>query len=273
VQTLVVHPERPAAAIGRNAGWQATKAELILFLDGDTILQPGFISIALPHFATPTVGAVCGHRREMNPKASIYQRVLDLEWIQPPGGTCGGDVIIRRKVLEEIGGYNPDLIAGEDPEICQRILAQGYTVLHLEMAMTLHDLAILHWSQYWRRSVRTGHAYAEVSQLLKNTTTPLWEKESQKNMINISILIVIFVVGLVLTGVWQSPFPILGSISLFLLLSLRSAWRARWRSQEVVTLLLYGLHAQFQHLPIAVGQLSFYFNRWRGQRRTLIEYK
>jgi glycosyltransferase involved in cell wall biosynthesis len=37
---LRVKPERPCAAIGRNAGWRAATALTILFLDGDTLLHP-----------------------------------------------------------------------------------------------------------------------------------------------------------------------------------------------------------------------------------------
>ncbi len=33
---------RPSAAAGRNIGWRAARAPLVLFLDGDTVLQAGF---------------------------------------------------------------------------------------------------------------------------------------------------------------------------------------------------------------------------------------
>ncbi len=274
-QVLIVHPERPAAAIGRNAGWRAATAPLILFLDGDTILNPDFVKAALPHFDEPQVAAVCGHRRELYPEASVYQRAVDLDWILSLGDTafCGGDVLTRRRVIEEVGGYDPKLIAGEDPEVCQRIRAHGYTIHHIDHPMTLHDLAIHRWSQYWRRAIRTGHAYAEVSTLLRDTATPLWQHESRKNFFKASALAGIFLIGLIMTLLLTSPWPLLGSVLLFILLSVRTAIKARWRSNNTLTLFLYGLHSQFQHIPIAIGQLSYYYNRWRGQRRRLIEYK
>ena len=274
-KVLTVHPERPAAAIGRNAGWQAAQAPIVLFLDGDTILDPDFLKIALPNFDDPQVAAVCGHRRELYPQASWYQRVLDLDWIHPPDfdAFCGGDVLIRRQVLEEIQGYDPTLIAGEDPEICQRLHARGYAIRYLDHLMTWHDLAITTWTQYWRRAIRTGHAYAEISNLLRHTTTPLWQRESRKNFFHAIVLTGIFFFGILLTLVLKSPVPVLLSLTLFILLSMRSAWRSRWRSNNALTLLLYGFHSQFQHIPIALGQLSYYYHRWRGQRRRLIEYK
>jgi len=273
---LTVHPERPAAAIGRNAGWQAAQAPFILFLDGDTLVHPDFVKTALPILqANPQVAVVWGHRRELAPHASLYQRVLDLDWIYPPGISefCGGDALMRRSVLAEVGGYNPLLIAGEEPEMCQRIRANGYLILHIDQPMTLHDLAIHHGSQYWRHAVRAGHAFAEISNLLRHTPTPLWQWESRHNFLHTLALSSILIIGLGITVFWQSLWPLLFSGGLLILIGLRSAWKARHKSNNWLTLLLYGFHSQFQHLPITVGQLAYYYHRWRGQRQRLIEYK
>ncbi len=67
------HPERPAAAIGRNAGWRAAKAPLILFLDGDTILHPDFVKEATQSLDnSPKVAIVWGHQIG---RASCRERV------------------------------------------------------------------------------------------------------------------------------------------------------------------------------------------------------
>jgi glycosyltransferase involved in cell wall biosynthesis len=146
-QVIVVHPERPSAALGRNAGWRAARAPRILFLDGDTILHPEFVHEASQAFADPQVAVVWGHRRELHPENSIYNRVLDLDWVYPPGPSefCGGDALMRRDVLEEVNGYDETLIAGEEPEMCRRIRSRGYVIQHLDLAMTRHDLAITRW--------------------------------------------------------------------------------------------------------------------------------
>ncbi|MDM8566610.1 glycosyltransferase [Candidatus Halobeggiatoa sp. HSG11] len=282
-KVIIVHPERPTAAIGRNAGWQAANNSLILFMDGDTILNKDFLKVALPMFDDPKVAAVCGHYRELYPKASIYQRVLDLDWMVPTGvvSSCGGIVLMRKNVLEEVDGYNSLLIAGEEPEMCQRIRAAGYTIHRIDEPMILHDLAIKSWSQYWQRSVRTGHAYAEISCMLETSSLAdfykkkaggiLWQQESKKNFINAGVWIAIFVLGLSMTIF--SWLPLLFCISLFLLFSLRTSWKNRWKSKDKFSIFLYGLHSQFQHIPIMIGQLSYYYSRWRGKRRGLIEYK
>src|SRR5580698_9159558 len=37
-KAIALQPERPTAALGRNAGWRLATGSIVLFLDGDTIL-------------------------------------------------------------------------------------------------------------------------------------------------------------------------------------------------------------------------------------------
>ncbi len=133
-----------SAARARNLGWRVAQAALVLFLDGDTILHPNFLSTAVPYFDDRQIAIISGHLREIRPLASVYNRVLGLDWIVKPGFTtkCGGNALMRKSALEEAGGFNDSLIAGEEPEMCQRLMAVGYTIRHIDHPMALHDLAI-----------------------------------------------------------------------------------------------------------------------------------
>lgn len=275
VKTLKVNPERPSAAIGRNAGWQKAKSPFVLFLDGDTILHPDFVKKAIQHFLDPKVAVVWGHRRERHPNASVYQRVIDLDWIYPCGVSelCGGDVLVRYQALKEVGGYNSKLIAGEEPEMCQRIRKSGYTILHIDEQMTSHDLSIHTWSQYWRRCMRTGHAFAEVSNLLKRTSMPLYKKASRNNLLHAMALISLFFLGLSLMILYKKILFIYCCILVYFTLGMVSSIKMRWKSNSWFTLLLYGMHLQLRQIPIACGQLSYFFRHWLGKPRRLIEYK
>lgn len=272
---IVVRPERPTAAIGRNAGWHQAQSDLVLFLDGDTELDPDFPRAACEALSRePSVVAVWGHRREIHPEASIYNRVLDLDWVYRAGPTefCGGDVLMRRKALLETGGFDEGLIAGEEPELCRRIRARGYMILHIDHPMTGHDLQITRWSQYWKRAARAGHAYAEVSGRYRGSNDPTWASARKANLIRGSIWPVSLAV-VILAGVHFGFLPFALWFALLLLLSVRSAWKARWKGTNPWTLFLYGLHSHVQQLPILVGQLQYQFDRRRGTTRMLIEYK
>jgi glycosyltransferase involved in cell wall biosynthesis len=273
--SIKVHSERPTAALGRNTGWRLAASNLILFLDGDTVLHPGFPRVAVDALSMDeSIAAVWGHRREMHPERSFFNRILDLDWVYPPGLTefCGGDVLVRRAVLEETGGFDEALIAGEEPELCHRIRAHGFKILHIDAPMTGHDLAIRHWSQYWKRAIRTGYAYAEVSERFRNGNDSFWSAERNANVLRGSFWAISFTAAVV-ASFRILPIPFAIWVALLLLLSLRSAWRARWKTNDLLTLLLYGIHSQLQQIPILIGQLRYSFEKSRSSNSSLIEYK
>jgi glycosyltransferase involved in cell wall biosynthesis len=271
-KVITLQPDRPSAALGRNAGWRAAGGEFVLFLDGDTVLHPEFVARALASMADPQVAVVWGHRREMHPEQSIYNRVLDLDWVYPPGPSefCGGDALMRRSVLAAVDGFDATLIAGEEPELCRRIRAHAWLILHIDAPMTLHDLAITRFGSYWKRAFRAGHAYAEVSSRFRDSADPLWLADSRRNWLRGSVLLVSPVLLLAALAQPVLFFALLGAAALLLA---RSTWRCRWKDPNWVTCFYYALHSQFQQIPILIGQLSQYRDARRGKQRRLIEYK
>jgi cellulose synthase/poly-beta-1,6-N-acetylglucosamine synthase-like glycosyltransferase len=267
---------KPTAARGRNAGWRQASAPLILFLDGDTILDADFPRRALEALgADPSVAVIWGHRREIHPAASIYNRVLDLDWICPPGVTdfCGGDALVRRDVLERVGGFDESLIAGEEPEMCGRIRRVGHKILHIDAAMVGHDLAITTFRQYWRRAVRTGYAYADVAARFNGAGEAFWQDEVSRNRLRGAALILVPVTGVVISVASVSVVPALLAAGILAMLAMRTAHRARWKCARWSTRLLYGIHSHSQQIPILAGQLKYHMDRRKGERQQLIEYK
>ena len=274
-RVVALSPERPSAALGRNAGWRAGRGEMILFLDGDTVLDPEFVAGSLPEFAAPEVAVVWGHRREAHTERSMYVRILDLDWIYAAGFTayCGGDALMRREVLEVVGGFDDTLIAGEEPELCRRIAARGGKILHVDRTMTGHDLAITHFSQYWRRNTRAGYAYCEVSDMLRARGESFWEAEAIRNRNRALTHCAIALAGVVGSVVLRSVWPLVAMVVFFGVISFRSAWKNRWKTDDWVALMLFGVHSHFQQLPIFWGQMRYKANRRRGTRAALVEYK
>ena len=60
-----------------------------------------------------------------------------------------------------MGGYRGDLIAGEEPELCIRMREKGWRVWRMDAEMTLHDAELKFFSQWWRRALRGGYAFAQ----------------------------------------------------------------------------------------------------------------
>jgi GT2 family glycosyltransferase len=161
------------AARARNVGFRrlldvVPNLPYVQFVDGDCEVSEGWLQHAAYFLdAHGDIGAVCGRRRERHPEQSIYNWLCDLDWDRPVGETraFGGDVMIRVDALKAAGGYRDDLIAGEEPELCVRLRAAGWRIWRLDREMVLHDAAMTHFNQWWRRAIRSGYAYAHGAYL------------------------------------------------------------------------------------------------------------
>ena len=255
------------AAKGRNAGYEhliAKHGDALLalqFVDGDTEYFPAWIDVASKLLRDDdTVAAVTGHLQERRPDASVYNLLCNLEWNGVVGDidTFAGNVMIRVSALQKSGLYNPELIAGEDPELGIRVRkATGQRIVRIDEPMCLHDVDMTRASQWWRRCVRAGHAYAQVSSMHGEAPLRFWKKETR----SIWLWGALPVVALPLAGpAWASL-----------------AWRiykdARRRGLDARSARLYAVYTTAAKLPQALGQATFWWNKLRGVSSKIIEYK
>jgi GT2 family glycosyltransferase len=265
------------AARARNAGFErlvSQEPELVYvqFVDGDCELQPGWLETAARHLEhNPRVGVACGRRRERFPNASPYNRLADMEWDTPVGIAlaCGGDALIRTRLLRQVGGYSESLIAGEDPELCLRIRQEGFEIVRLDCEMTLHDAAMKSFRQWWRRMNRSGHAYAEALHLQG--------RAPQRHSIRKVLSIVGW--GGILPALSLLAAPISGGTSLALLLAIPLLGSRIYRSSvrrgvPPADARLYAVACTLGKFAEMQGVLTFLWNRLvRRRRSALIEYK
>lgn len=156
------------AARARNAGYRQLLEshpgiQFFQFIDGDCTLEPGWISAAVDTFKkNDKLAALVGHLYEKNPDLTPYNKLCELEWRSPVGevanGAFGGIVMLRTSALQEVGGYNSELVAGEEPELGARMKLAGYHTQKIDQKMATHDANMTHFAQWWKRAVRFGHA-------------------------------------------------------------------------------------------------------------------
>mgnify|MGYP000579513712 CR=1 FL=1 len=249
------------AARARNAGLAALAddpPEFVQLVDGDCAVQPGWIAAALAGFAAhPAAVVICGRRRERFPAASVYNGLADREWDTPVGLAlaCGGDALMRFAAVQAVGGYDPRLIAGEEPDLCLRLRAAGGEIWRVSAEMTLHDAAMTRFSQWWKRSVRAGHAFAEGT---ARHGAAHWRGETRRALIWGAVLpVAIVVLGMIHPLGWLLALAYPAQL-------LRLARREGW---VWATFSLLGKFAE------ARGALGYHLLRLRGRRAGLIEYK
>ncbi|HPD91892.1 MAG: glycosyltransferase family 2 protein [Rhodobacter sp.] len=252
------------AARARNAGLKALRSappDFVQFIDGDCILREGWMPRAMAFLAENLRAAVvCGRRREQYPENSVYNTLIDAEWNTPVGESraCGGDALMRYQAVTAVRGFRDDLIAGEEPELCLRLRAQGWTVWRIEAEMTWHDAGITRFSQWWKRTERAGYAFTEGATRFHTPQAPHWQAEANR------------------IWVWGVAIPLVALLG------------SLWHPAALLVLLVYPLQVVRLHrrlgwsgaffntlgkFPEAVGALRFHIRRFSGARATLIEYK
>jgi GT2 family glycosyltransferase len=274
VHVLALDMARPfTAARARNEGFACLQRLLpsmryVQFVDGDCEVDPGWLASAQAFLqAHPEVAVVCGRRRERFPQRSIYNWLCDLEWDTPIGEAkaCGGDALMRVDAFTQVGGFRPDLIAGEEPELCVRLRAKGWKIWRLAAEMTLHDAAMTHFSQWWRRSLRAGHAYAEGAFLHGRAPEHHWLRESRRAWLwGLGIPLATVLAGGLMGG-W--------ALLLLLIYPLQAARLARRGGKSRRENWLQAVFLVLGKFPEMLGQVKFLLNRFAAGKAALIEYK
>ncbi len=261
------------AARARNAGFDFLTSRYptlsyVQFVDGDCELVEGWIEKALDFLiAQPQYAVVCGRRRERFPNASIYNLLCDFEWDTPVGETksCGGDALMRVDAVKAVNGFNGNLIAGEEPELCVRLRQADWKIYRLDAEMTWHDAAITRFTQWWKRTLRGGYAFAEGACLHGAPPEKHWVKESRSpwfwaGIIPLTAIIAAFFNGILAVGI----------LLLYPLQIVRLALRGH-NKPEVNWLRAYFL--VLGKFPELQGKLQFLWKKLMRSQSKLIEYK
>lgn len=279
VSLVELDRSRPvSAARARNEGFERLlqrypSTSFVQFLDGDCTLLPGWVEAAAQALSADSRrSAVFGYLLERHANASVYNRLCALEWQSAVGdlanyGGLVGISMIRADVFRQLGGFRPDVIAGEDSELGVRMGLAGYKITKIDCPMATHDAGIRSFRQWWRRAVRAGHAIGQRSDI--NGRSSLRDCVRERNS----------------TWIWGIGLPLAISLTAF---STRGAslfflgaypvlgfriWRFRRRIGEgTEDALLYATFVLIGKFANAVGLLKFFLNKAK-RHYEIIEYK
>ena len=197
IAIIELNLKNPTPGKSRNIGWKASKGEWVHFFDSDTIVNKDWLSGAVKHINSG-LGAIFGWRKELYSSRNWFHFVADLEWTKPSNESnfFGGDVLLRRSVLEETGGYDEGLVAGEEPELSARIRRRGWKISGIDAIMCYHDIHMNSLTQYFRRSFRTGYGYAEAGIKMLKSDEKEWISKAIKIFLKETLVIFLFVLGI-----------------------------------------------------------------------------
>lgn len=242
----------------------APALDYVMFIDGDCEVETGWLEIAVGFLDDhPGFAVACGRRRERSPDASRYNALVDREWNSPVGEAeaCGGDAMMRCTALQEVGGFDPTMIAGEEPELCHRFRAAGWRIMRLGVPMTIHDAAMTRLGQWWQRAIRSGFGYAQAWHRTRGSgAKALYRRELARAVLWAGVLPLVAVLLAMLL------YP-----ALLLLWPLAAAAQylrmARRDGQDAAALATIGKYAEL------AGALLYFLRTLRGSAGGTITYK
>jgi GT2 family glycosyltransferase len=274
VEVVELSTDKPfTAARARNEGFARLlvkwpNLKYVQFIDGDCEICKSWLPAAKSFLEThPRVAAVNGRRRERYPELSVFNRICEIEWDTPVGEarTFGGDVLCSVEAVQAIGGYSEQMIAGEDPEFGVRLRKAGWMLWCLPNPMTIHDATLLKVSQWWRRAVRTGYAYAHGVTLHGAKPERFFVKELRSALMWGVASPLATIVAAIIDPRWLAV-----ALIVFVVQVVR-IWFGVGRAR--VGSFAYALSAVLAKVPEAVGAAWFVYRRWTHRPTRIIEYK
>jgi len=139
--TVVELPDSKVSAM-RNTAARRARFDLIAFVDADNEVVPGWAAAAMATFRDESVGA-CGHPYSCPSPGTWVQRAYDLlrpksdgthdvEWLG------SGNLVIRGRVFDAVGGFDETLTTCEDVDLCQRLRRDGARLLSVSGMRSVH---------------------------------------------------------------------------------------------------------------------------------------
>lgn len=129
---IVEHPVK-SAVVARNVGVLEAKADLLIFVDDDAFVPPGFLESYLEVFNDNQIDAATG----MILVGEADHGTIDTTRIHPSqhnGHTMlrGGNFAVRKRVIEAVGGLDENFIGAanhEDADLAFRLHQAGCNVV------------------------------------------------------------------------------------------------------------------------------------------------
>ena len=162
----VLFEARRGPAAARNCGMRAAQGDVIALTDADCTVDAAWLRHLVAPLADARVGIAGGKilsRRPCNLIEAFGERIHDharaIHGFSPPY-VITMNWAARRAVLDEIGGFNADLLRSSDVDCSYRVVAAGYALRYAPAAIIYHRNERTPWGLLHEGYVHAVHAPA-----------------------------------------------------------------------------------------------------------------
>jgi len=148
--TLIRLPENRQAPFCRNLGARRACGEILAFIDSDCLASPSWLKELVPVFNDRSVAAVGGKVNSYYDRKGLdrYEQVMSSlnrgVWPRrsseqdPFFYVPSCNLLVRRNVFLSVGGFQEELVVGEDVDLCWRLQDQGHPVEYRPVGIVYH---------------------------------------------------------------------------------------------------------------------------------------
>ncbi len=228
-------PQQSGSAAARNAGAEAARGQILLFVDSDVLVRHDTLQVAVDAMHDPQVDAVFGSY-DLEPQEpnllSQYKNLAHRYYHQAMRGRattfwtgCGA---IRRGVFRAAGGFDAQRFVRptiEDIELGVRLTNAGHVISHDKQLQVTHLKRWTLWSiiksDVFDRAIPWTRLTAQTRHVPNNLNLA---KSQRASAVLSGALLAIY-----LAACWYLPWLIIAPIAVFLCIALSDRWTTRHR--------------------------------------------
>jgi len=166
----ILNQEHTGISATKNRGVEASIADILLFIDGDCVLEDGSLTELARSFAEEPVDCVGGEVRATNSfnliaKAVEYmQNEVERKW------PFGANVAYTRSALETVGLFDERMKTGEDAELYVRAMKLGFkSVINRRIIARTKNPDTL--AGFLRQRIKWGRGFCQLTEKHPETFT------------------------------------------------------------------------------------------------------
>jgi len=171
-EVTVVKESHRGVSAAKNLGIHRSRGRIILFLDGDCVLNHDSLSKLLASFDDRgcEAGCVGGELRALNEDNAIAKTVELIQNTADRKWPFGANVAYSRKAISQAGGFDELMENGEDAELFLRVKKLGFkwVVNPAVSAKTLNPDSV---PRFLKQRFRWGMGYAQLTERHGETFT------------------------------------------------------------------------------------------------------